>query len=198
MKQRIEWVDNLKAMAIFLVVFGHVEGFSIDHLGGFFHRLQGVFCMPLFFFLSGLFAKPQYNYSDSIICIKNKFLQLMVPFIICCSFFVLIMSSKPWWSLFYFPNGGAHMGYWFILVLFEFYLLFTLCQILTRRFTKNLYGKTFLMVALVIECVFVIILVLSHFGILSKEPWSTIISFDRIYYNGILSDEKSRFDVNNV
>ena len=49
MNKRIEWVDFLKGIAIFLVIFGHVEVYAENHLGGFFYRLQNVFCMPLFF-----------------------------------------------------------------------------------------------------------------------------------------------------
>ncbi len=183
MKQRIEWVDILKGIAIFLVVFGHVEVYSENHLDGFFYRLQDVFCMPLFFFLSGLFAKPQDDVKDSILCIKKKFLQLMIPFIVCGSFYLFIMSNKPWWALFWYPHGQGHSGYWFLLVLFELYLLFTLCQIITRKLTRDLSGKTFFVVTLIIELVFSVIYILSQKGIFIKEPWYTAVSFGRLYYN---------------
>lgn len=183
MKQRIEWVDILKGLAIFLVVFGHVEVYSENHLDGFFYRLQDIFCMPLFFFLSGLFAKPQYSVGDSILCIKKKFIQLMIPFLVCGSFYVFIMSDKPWWALFWYPHGQGHCGYWFVLVLFEIYMLFTLCQTITRRRTQELSGKTFFVVALILELVLLAIYALSLKGMVVKEPWYTAISFVRLYYN---------------
>lgn len=184
MKQRIEWVDMLKGMAIFFVVFGHVEVYPEKHLEGFFYRLQDVFCMPLFFFLSGLFCKPQYSVNDSILHIKKKFIQLMIPFLVCGSLRLFFMSSKPWWALFWYPNGQGHCGYWFLLVLFELYVLFTLSQTITRKLTKDLWGNTFFVVALVIELILSIIYVLvAHKGMLVKEPWYTAISFVRLYYN---------------
>lgn len=183
MKQRIEWVDILKGLAIFLVVFGHVELYSIGHFNGFFNRLQDVFCMPLFFFLSGLFAKPQNDIKESFSCIKKKFIQLIIPFVVCGSFYLFIMSDKPWWALFWYPHGQGHSGYWFILVLFEIYLLFTLCQVFTRRMTQEISGKTFLIVALIIESSLALIYILCQKGIVIQEPWYTITSFVRLYYN---------------
>lgn len=183
MKQRIEWVDILKGMAIFLVVFGHVEDYPENHLNGFFDRLQDLFCMPLFFFLSGLFAKPQNSAKDSILCIKKKFLQLIIPFLVCGSFYIFIMSNKPWWALFWHPHVRAHFGYWFVLVLFELYVLFTLCQTITRKQTKDLSGKTFFVVALIIELILLLIYVLVLMGMVVKEPWYTAMSFVKVYYN---------------
>lgn len=183
MKQRIEWVDILKGLAIFLVVFGHVEVYSESHLDGFFFRLQDIFCMPLFFFLSGLFAKPQYSINDSILCIKKKFIQLIIPFLVCGSFYVFIMSDKPWWALFWYPHGHGHAGYWFILVLFEIYLLFTFCQIITRLITPKGGGRIFLIISFIIETILSVIYVLCQKGIIIQEPWYTVVSFVRLYYN---------------
>lgn len=52
MTQRIEWLDNLRAIAIFFVVLGHTVG-----LPEVVEKLIFSFHMPIFFWISGLFAK---------------------------------------------------------------------------------------------------------------------------------------------
>lgn len=58
MKQRIVYIDNLKALAIFTVVIGHVFYFTWNKFGdNVWNHLISAYNMPLFFFLSGMFAK---------------------------------------------------------------------------------------------------------------------------------------------
>lgn len=177
--KRIEWIDMAKAFAIFCVVFGHVEFFSMGQYLGFFNRFQDLFCMPLFFFLSGMVAKPQQSLSYSFQCIKKKFLQLMVPFVVCGSIYVyLCYPDYPWWSLFWYPEGEAHQGYWFLLVLFEVYLLFSFVQWITNKLCQ---GRGFVLISFTIWIVLLLALVAGHYNFYFKEPLWTIISFHRIY-----------------
>lgn len=182
-KQRVEWVDLAKAFAIYCVVFGHVEVFSMNHYGGFFYRLQDLFCMPLFFLLSGMFAKPQLTIKDSWQCLVKRFLQLMIPFVATGSLYVLLrLNNRPWWSLIWYPDGGAHMGYWFLLVLFEMYCIFTVCQIITRKCRLgSLAGYGFLSVALVVWLLMIVVYFLKKDS--PEEVWSTVVTFSRLYYN---------------
>ena len=63
MKERVIYIDQLKGVAMLLVVMGHVLGFDFFS----WETLQGTFLnnlitsiqMPLFFFLSGLVVKKQ-------------------------------------------------------------------------------------------------------------------------------------------
>ena len=61
MKHRLEYIDQLKGFAIFLVVTGHVlEYCLVSTDSGYesvWHKLIYSFHMPLFAFLSGLFMK---------------------------------------------------------------------------------------------------------------------------------------------
>lgn len=185
MKERIEWIDHARAFAIFCMVFGHIEVFTMGHYHGFFHRLQGLFCMPLLFFLSGLVAKPQYSFSDSCQCIKKKFFQLIVPFFCCGSLYVFLCCPDcPWWFLFWCPKGEAHMGYWFLLVLFEVYLLFSMVKLLTLKLLHGSQnGRGFVFVSFAVWMLLLIALVAGHFDVYPKEPLWTAISFHRIYNN---------------
>lgn len=53
MTQRIDYVDRMKGLAIFLVVMGHVYYFAFDRSASLVFRLISSFHMPLFMFLSG-------------------------------------------------------------------------------------------------------------------------------------------------
>ena len=61
-KERIYLYDNVKCLAIFLVVIGHAINFLTDYDGNNLEKsmysLIYAFHMPLFIFISGLFVKP--------------------------------------------------------------------------------------------------------------------------------------------
>ena len=123
MKQRILYIDNLKALAIISVIISHVFWFSFGHNENVWSRLISTYYMPLFFFISGAFAKD----SMTLRHLGMKTKQLLLPFLTVGSLYTMLNSN--WHELFY---GMAHNGYWFLptlLVLFVcFYLRCTLFQ----------------------------------------------------------------------
>lgn len=62
-KERVIWVDLVKAIAMFLVVFGHLNTVA-DF--GFPEQVVYTFHMPLFFIVAGMFLKPLDKYSPKI------------------------------------------------------------------------------------------------------------------------------------
>lgn len=64
MNNRITYIDALKGLAIILVVWGHVAEKSMGVEVMPFNRMYGSFHMPLFIFLSGLFAYKGTQVSD--------------------------------------------------------------------------------------------------------------------------------------
>lgn len=85
MGKRLEYIDNLKGLAILMVVIGHVIQFlySPDNFdSNIVFRVIYSFHMPLFFILSGFvttFAmEPETNIG---IKIRKRFVQLIIPFI---------------------------------------------------------------------------------------------------------------------
>lgn len=64
MKSRIDYIDRLKELAIFLVVMGYVYGKAFSLSNDIFYKFICCFHMPLFMFLSGLdvcsVIKPSY------------------------------------------------------------------------------------------------------------------------------------------
>jgi fucose 4-O-acetylase-like acetyltransferase len=70
---RIAWVDHLRALGIFLVVFAHMIPYSpLLHY-------MGSFVLPIFFFASGyLFDRSKYSFGQFF---KRRFRSLIVPYL---------------------------------------------------------------------------------------------------------------------
>ena len=82
---RISYIDNLKGIAILFVVMGHVVEKGIGLSDTPFNRFYASFHMPLFMFLSGVFAYQavkQCCMAEYMTFYKKKFLRIMVPFVV--------------------------------------------------------------------------------------------------------------------
>ena len=124
-KNRIEWVDRCKCIAIYLVVFGH---FCLDN------KYVYAFHMPLFFFLSGyVFNEKKYEFKDFL---KSRINGILIPYI----FFYLLTwmywlvvernfrsVDLEWWQpllglIYSSPQLNGYMGHnavlWFLPCLF--------------------------------------------------------------------------------
>lgn len=76
-KKRIEFIDLAKGLCIFLVVLAHVmSSFDLENYP--LRDAMGMFRMPLYFFLSGLFFSTYENYRGFL---KRKTNKLLIPFL---------------------------------------------------------------------------------------------------------------------
>lgn len=128
--KRLIWIDDCKAIAIFLVILAHTQicGSVTDWIS--------VFHMPLFFFISGYLFSFQRN-PDARSFIKKRFRQLVVPYIfinlITYLFWLLVSrhygvspteESIAWYqplqaALLCYGKGMVHnIPLWFLLCLF--------------------------------------------------------------------------------
>lgn len=87
---RIDYIDIAKGIGILLVVMGHND-FSL--ISPFFFKLIYSFHMPLFFFMSGIFFKPDLSF---LILLRRRFDSVLRPyiFIILLIFFATLSFTK--------------------------------------------------------------------------------------------------------
>lgn len=98
--KRIEWLDNVKALAIFFVVLGHTIGLPES-----WEKLIFSFHMPLFFFLSGLLVKESIKEQEFFVYVVSKAKRRLIPY-----FFFAIISYVCWFLLFRHFGGQAEMA----------------------------------------------------------------------------------------
>lgn len=116
---RKAWIDCLRALAILLVIYRHVYGFTFDCSESADHTIIGtifpLLALPLFFFISGFLSVKKPNYQRSLLYfsekIKQRFVQLLIP----TAIFYILLSN----FVIKLPFPG---GYWFTLVLLEMYI----------------------------------------------------------------------------
>lgn len=116
-KEREYVFDNLKALLIILVVFGHV--IELFELEGVFLKIKGiiyVFHMPLFVFISGYFSKRTNNIENKTI--KN----ILIPFFIFNTLYMLTIEDGQYINIFDKLKNinifRASYLYWYLLSLF--------------------------------------------------------------------------------
>lgn len=123
MNNRIDYIDRMKGFAIFLVVMGHVLGFSFrqpDDVAG---RWISSFHMPLFMFLSGLVASsgivaPYWSFGK----LAKKLRGLLLPLFVFGLCYTFTFSKDILSGMVGFAESPAKNGYWYLMTLAMFYL----------------------------------------------------------------------------
>src|SRR5574344_539642 len=140
---RIQYIDKLKGMAILLVVMGHLAEKSMGITNSVFNLLYGSFHMPLFMFLSGIFAYKSfrnYNFEEINLFIQKKFFRVLIPFISVGCIYSFVYSNNP--INVYIDKID---NYWFLPALFMCMILGLFGNLLSNKithyYTKN---KTFI------------------------------------------------------
>lgn len=114
--RRITYIDALKGLAIVLVVCGHIAEKSMGINDTPFNSMYGSFHMPLFVFLSGLFAyKGMVKMSYDVIWrfLQKKIARILFPFLFVGGFYSVLVEHEP--LAVYLGTSG---GYWFLPALF--------------------------------------------------------------------------------
>lgn len=154
MKKRIEWLDTLKGLGMFLVIWGH----SFPGTEYVIRKFIYTFHMPLFFFSSGINAKNDLSL-DFRTFVKKKTKQLIVPYFIVniIGLFITIILTKLK-ILRYIPIKEYILGLfysnemvfeapigatWFLTTLFFVQLLFYLINKISHD-DKDLFKFSFL------------------------------------------------------
>lgn len=136
MHQRLVYIDCLRGLAIFMVVYCHVLTFSLgvidpSPIGLWMRDIM----LPLFFFISGFCAfKNNLSCTPRDMCmqLKDKVFRILVPTVVMFLAFTTISGNDALVFAFHYDK----CGYWFTWVLFQIiviYLLFRQLSYLTNK-----------------------------------------------------------------
>lgn len=150
-KKRIDFIDALKALAIFMIVFNHVRIFSFG-LTPNSSTLSVLFVnvmVALFFFVSGLFSNIYESVSVRTLIkrIGNKIRTLLIPTVAFYCVYKLFTGSN--WT----PWGG----YWFTFALFVMFILCYVIKMVIRAENVKFVRCLFLFVSLALLGINVIV-----------------------------------------
>ncbi len=164
MKDRLEEVDYLRAIACISVVLVHLTGvyLYLDTTGTvmktFFLCINRalIFAVPAFIFISGFVLA--YNYRDKEFAffpfIKKRTKYLLVPYFFwTCFYYVVFVSQKIYqFSLTVFLQklflGDMVYHLYFVLIILQFYFLFGIINWLFKRFSSHLLLAVMLVINL--------------------------------------------------
>lgn len=117
--KRLPYIDQLKGVAIILVVVAHF--IAVGNLyktisKELFFDFANQYCMPIFFFLSGLVIKQEKKNVCKYLLIKVR--AVLIPFLVWGTLITLYKQT----TILDFFCDYRKMGYWFLWVLFFFYV----------------------------------------------------------------------------
>lgn len=154
-----------------LVVFSHINIFSLDITNSFVNSIFISFRMPLFFFISGFvgFKLMAWDKNTYLAMTKNKFLHQLAPTLILGIIYTYIMFSS---NLMDFILSSKKLGYWFTIVMFEMYLILYTLNLCLYNSNFKIFEKR-----LVISLVLLSILSFCSWIIFSKFPHKLVDAF---------------------
>lgn len=176
----------MRGFTMILVVFSHVctLTFVTESVT---NNIFILFRMPLFFFISGLMSYTIYTRQLIKRRLRNRILCQLIPTIIVGLLFCFTFSKSIGTAV----TDNFKAGYWFTIVMVEFFLLYMLYVIIINRFKINITTQTtFLIILIFITNIFKTILF--KYGIFTNtiaEVFSLSIFFSYLPYFlfGILS-----------
>lgn len=158
MKNRIEYIDQLKGLAIILVVMGHVcsHSFSIDGTG--FNYFYSSFHMPLFAFLSGIFSYKgfkEWNNHELLLFFKKKTCRIIIPFI-WWGFCLSLCMNKNLTDVY----TGKIAALWFLPAIF--YCMVT--GVLANKIANSFKTKNELLLSITINVIIYLLLIYFYYS----------------------------------
>lgn len=132
--KREKWIDCLRGFCMFLVVFMHVENFTIGIRASESVVMQIIFTFFLttFFFISGYVSYKkhvEWNCKFTLFQLVKKFKQFVIPTIIFNILYNTCFVGEP----FLFLTEGF-LGFWFLVVLFEVFVIYYIVNYLCYLF----------------------------------------------------------------
>ena len=168
-KKRIVYIDILRAIAIILVVLGHI---NVNYLPDGLHKWAYAFSIPLFFFISGItLSFINYQKADFKSLLKKRLIRIYLPFLI-WGLILSVFKFNLWtipqilYGTHHSLNAATNSSLWFLPVLFLGYIILDAILLFLSR--KKLLKKLpiafifFLLLSLIIPSQLTIHNILGH------------------------------------
>jgi peptidoglycan/LPS O-acetylase OafA/YrhL len=149
---RLHWMDNLRTIAIFLVVLYHAGGVyslvfesfwivadpATSDVVGILNIVLDISAMPTIFFISGYLIPMSLKGKNGWAFLKSRFRRLMIPWIVAVLTLIPLykviflysrgLPQEHWSTYFHFSRGNltSQNWLWFLPVLFLFNILYVL------------------------------------------------------------------------
>lgn len=177
-RNRIAYIDAMRGFLILTVVFVHIFDHALFEEGVFATRtwiidLICVFFLPLFFFISGLFAHKSMPHTIMRGLIE-KSRCILLPTIITWAIFNLSTDYNLYDGL----NDPFKNGYWFTYALFEIYLIYTFLDYILYRF--GIKKKTCVYISLIVAFYIIQSLLFRLKYEIYSQDWFRIIGIQQI------------------
>ena len=124
MKSRVAYFDQMKAVAIILVVVGHLTQFCFGMTGTDVNRWLEIFQMPVFFFISGYFAyKVLTSRRDIFMQLWKKIHSIAIPLLMWCFVWTLTHEGESFIQMLS-RCGGKYWFLYTLAILSGFFILY--------------------------------------------------------------------------
>ncbi len=184
---RLQYFDQMKGIAILLVVIGHVVQFGYGFNPSDVVNMLGVFHMPVFFYISGYLAYK--STTEVPVCkrLLQKSCQLLIPLaVVGTSYCILKDHNTLTWA----TTGFG--GYWFLYSLAFLTIFFILFEQLAQKTTRwYVYVGLWILPYLIF-----IFLKIKHIeiGLGNFVPIENMVTYYRYYLIGWLCHKYSPMD----
>ncbi len=139
--ERIAYFDIVRGIAIIAVILGHTAYFYYrNHQGNDILFLSAInhisrFAIPFFLICSGMFLSDTFStWRDAVFFYKKKIIKIFAPFFlinVLIFFFITKGAAREFFSAFI--TGTIQLPYYYIIMLFQLYVLFPLLTFLREK-----------------------------------------------------------------